>query len=314
MQTIAGKPMPLSSILLRRIAVLALLAAAGWGIYRLGVQHGLQRAAPAAAPAALSDPSTWTIAEGEAATRRHLESGLRAGSVDPLTGRKVLYYHDPMVPGNRFDAPGKSPFMDMMLVPAYAGGEGADPGTVSISSRMQQNLGLRTAAVSAAGNPPVLRVPSEALMPTGRRTLVIVAEGGGHFRPVQVETGSEADGQTEILRGLEAGLQVVVSGQFLIDSEASLRGVEARMLPTAPQAHRTTATVEALAGDKATLTHPAVPSIKWPAMTMEFALPPAAQRPPDLAVGDQLEIEFRLQDAGEPLVTSMRRLAAGKKP
>jgi Cu(I)/Ag(I) efflux system membrane fusion protein len=41
--------------------------------------------------------------------------------VDPATGRKVLYYHDPMVPGNKFDKPGKSPFMDMMMVPAYSG-------------------------------------------------------------------------------------------------------------------------------------------------------------------------------------------------
>jgi Cu(I)/Ag(I) efflux system membrane fusion protein len=34
-------------------------------------------------------------------------------------GRKVLYWHDPMVPGPRFDKPGKSPFMDMQLVPMY---------------------------------------------------------------------------------------------------------------------------------------------------------------------------------------------------
>ena len=40
--------------------------------------------------------------------------------MDPTTGSKVLYYHDPMVPGNKFDKPAKSPFMDMMLVPVYA--------------------------------------------------------------------------------------------------------------------------------------------------------------------------------------------------
>jgi Cu(I)/Ag(I) efflux system membrane fusion protein len=43
--------------------------------------------------------------------------------MDPANGRKVLYYHDPMVPGNKFDKPAKSPFMDMMLVPVYADGD-----------------------------------------------------------------------------------------------------------------------------------------------------------------------------------------------
>jgi Cu(I)/Ag(I) efflux system membrane fusion protein len=59
--------------------------------------------------------------------------------------RKVLYWHDPMVPGHRFDKPGKSPFMDMELVPVYAD-EGGDAG-VRISPTIQQNLGIRTATV-----------------------------------------------------------------------------------------------------------------------------------------------------------------------
>src|SRR5215212_6784834 len=62
-------------------------------------------------------------------------------------GRKVLYWHDPMVPGQRFDKPGKSPFMDMQLVPVYADSGGAEGG-VSINPRVQQNLGIRTAEVT----------------------------------------------------------------------------------------------------------------------------------------------------------------------
>ena len=58
--------------------------------------------------------------------------------------RKVLYWHDPMVPGRRFDKPGKSPFMDMQLVPVYAD-EAADAG-VKISAGVQQNLGIRMVA------------------------------------------------------------------------------------------------------------------------------------------------------------------------
>ena len=43
-----------------------------------------------------------------------------SASATATEGRKVLYWHDPMVPGQRFDKPGKSPFMDMQLVPKYA--------------------------------------------------------------------------------------------------------------------------------------------------------------------------------------------------
>lgn len=62
--------------------------------------------------------------------------------------RKVLYWHDPMVPGPRFDKPGKSPFMDMELEPVYAD-EASDSG-VKVSPTVQQNLGVRTAAVKRA--------------------------------------------------------------------------------------------------------------------------------------------------------------------
>jgi Cu(I)/Ag(I) efflux system membrane fusion protein len=62
--------------------------------------------------------------------------------------RKVLYWQDPMSPGQRFDKPGKSPFMDMQLEPVYAD-EASDSG-VKVSPGMQQNLGMRTATVRRA--------------------------------------------------------------------------------------------------------------------------------------------------------------------
>src|SRR5258706_10674701 len=67
--------------------------------------------------------------------------------IDPRTGRPVLYWHDPMVPGQKFDKPGKSPFMEMELVPVYAD-EAADDGKVTINPRLQQNLGVRTVEVT----------------------------------------------------------------------------------------------------------------------------------------------------------------------
>jgi len=64
---------------------------------------------------------------------------------------------------------------------------------------------------------------------TGKRSVVIVAQEDGKFAPVEVETGIEAEGRTEIRKGLEAGQKVVVSGQFLIDSESSLKAATTRM-------------------------------------------------------------------------------------
>jgi Cu(I)/Ag(I) efflux system membrane fusion protein len=78
-------------------------------------------------------------------------------------------------------------------------------------------------------NSEALLVPSEAVIQTGTRSVVIVAQGAGKFISVDVKPGAESNGQTEIMEGLEAGQKVVVSGQFLIDSEASLKGTSVRM-------------------------------------------------------------------------------------
>ena len=67
-----------------------------------------------------------------------------------------------------------------------------------------------------------LVVPSEAMIMTGERNVVIVAREGGGFDVAEVTLGAEAEGKTAILSGLEAGQSIVLSGQFLIDSEASL--------------------------------------------------------------------------------------------
>jgi Cu(I)/Ag(I) efflux system membrane fusion protein len=81
-------------------------------------------------------------------------------------------------------------------------------------------------------NKDTLMVPTEAVIKTGQRSIVILALGEGKFRPVEVTTGMEAEGKTEILKGLERGQTVVASGQFLIDSEASLRTALDRLTPS----------------------------------------------------------------------------------
>jgi Cu(I)/Ag(I) efflux system membrane fusion protein len=76
---------------------------------------------------------------------------------------------------------------------------------------------------------PQLVVPSEAVIVTGERSVVIVARDGGGFDVAEVTTGAEVDGKTAVLSGLEEGQSIVLSGQFLIDSEASLRSTASRL-------------------------------------------------------------------------------------
>lgn len=488
------------------------LGAGGYGLYWLGMNQGMQSAAPAAGDAAAAG------AQG-------------SGAVDPATGKKVLYWHDPMVPGHKFDKPGKSPFMEMQLVPVYAD-EAGDEGKVSISPRVQQNLGIRTAevtqgnlapAVEAVGsvaynerdvvmvqarsngfverlhvrapldpvkkgqplaelyvpdwvaaqeeylsvkrmegpgadafvdgarqrmrlagmsddqirlvtstgkiharltitapiagvaselavregmtvmagaplfrisglhtiwvnadvpenlsslvrpgnaveartpslpetvfkgkvsailpevNPAtrtlkarvelanpggrlvpgmfatvnftpaarkdVLMVPTEAVIQTGKRSVVMAAKGDGKFLPVDVEIGTEANGQTEIRKGLEAGQKVVVSGQFLIDSEASLKGTTTRMsdMPApeagkaAGPAHRGEGKVESIGKDEITLSHGPIPSLQWGEMTMGFKLPENGL-PKNIAVGDTVVFEIRQTKDGMFQITTI---------
>ena len=424
-------------------AATVVLALVAYAAFEAGIEHGRTKAS------GIVDTANAMRAAPSAAAG---SPALKAGDIDPSTGKRVLYWHDPMVPGTKFDKAGKSPFMDMQLVPVYAD-DASGAGGVAIDPRLQQNLGVRTAkavagslssGISAVGNvaynerdvvlvqarsngfveklfvraaldpvrkgqplaelyvpewiavqeeylsakrvrsdvdalalggladaaaqrmrlagmseeqiravdargavqprftitspidgvvgelsaregmtvapgAPLFRlnglatvwlnaevpesaaaevqpgnavhartpalpgsvfkgrvsailpevnattrtlkarielansggrlvpgmfatidfaptrrtdavlVPSEAVIRTGKRTVVIVAQGEGHFAPVDVETGIESHGQTEIRKGVRDGDSVVVSGQFLIDSEANLKAAIERM-------------------------------------------------------------------------------------
>ncbi|MEP6872725.1 MAG: efflux RND transporter periplasmic adaptor subunit, partial [Burkholderiales bacterium] len=116
------KPLAIALVV---VGSLAALGGGSYGLYRFGMQRGMGINASSTSAATADSGASQTaggklpqsIAEGEEATRRHIQAGIKAGDIDPSTGSKVLYYHDPMVPGNKFDKPAKSPFMDMMLVP-----------------------------------------------------------------------------------------------------------------------------------------------------------------------------------------------------
>ncbi|WP_368544694.1 efflux RND transporter periplasmic adaptor subunit [Enterobacter soli] len=91
--------------------------------------------------------------------------------------------------------------------------------------KLKPGMYLNVSRAQGAPRPPVLAVPEEAVINSGDSTRLLLATGDGYFRPVNVKTGITAQGWTEIVSGLKAGDEVVTSGQFLIDSEASLRSV-----------------------------------------------------------------------------------------
>ncbi len=79
-----------------------------------------------------------------------------------------------------------------------------------------------------------LTVPTESVLRTGRRSVVVTALGGGRFEPREVELGHAQGGLVEVRSGLAAGDRIVTSSQFLLDSESKLRAAVQKMLSAAP--------------------------------------------------------------------------------
>ncbi|WP_206997198.1 efflux RND transporter periplasmic adaptor subunit [Trinickia mobilis] len=160
-----------------------------------------------------------------------------------------------------------------------------------------------------------LLVPSEAVITTGKRAVVIVRNADGHLQPVEITTGNDVGDDTEVLSGLNDGDTVVASGQFLIDSEASLKAVlpklesggeagassPAAAAPAAAnQTYETTGKVEKVTAADITFSHQPVAALGWPAMTMTFnkAEPDAF---PDVKAGQTAHFVFKQADGGYQL-------------
>ncbi len=164
-----------------------------------------------------------------------------------------------------------------------------------------------------------LVVPAEAVIRTGKRALVYLSEQPGRYRPVAVEVGEQVDEHIVIRSGLSAGQQVVASGQFLIDSEASLQGVLARAAapaasapaPAAALEYRTRGVVVDIEADSITLDHEAVPELKWPAMTMPFKLADK-RHAQGLKKGQAVQFSFA-QQGDEHVITRLAPLAGAKQ-
>ncbi|CAB3805134.1 efflux RND transporter periplasmic adaptor subunit [Pararobbsia alpina] len=205
------------------------------------------------------------------------------------------------------------------------------PGISTSSRTLQARLEIDNAAlrltpgmlmrVRVGGQKAVSRllVPSEAVITTGKRSVVIARNSDGRLQPVSVTVGNDVGNETEVLNGLNDGEQVVASGQFLIDSEASLKSILPRLEggagpgPGAPapapapapasaaaQTYETTGKVEKVTAEDITFSHQPVPALSWGAMTMSFGKPsPTAF--PDVKPGDTVHFVFKQSDNGYQL-------------
>jgi len=162
-----------------------------------------------------------------------------------------------------------------------------------------------------------LSVATESIIATGKRKLVIVKEVNG-YRPAEVTTGQERDNATEILSGLTEGEEVVVSGQFLIDSEASLSGVLARLsqqdkamdkdmqlskdksmqADKMPKGHGKVVDIDTKSGH-VTLNHEPIAELGWPSMIMGFKVKDSKQLS-NLSVGDEVNFDLKAEASEKP--------------
>jgi Cu(I)/Ag(I) efflux system membrane fusion protein len=167
----------------------------------------------------------------------------------------------------------------------------------------------------------VVAVPASAVIDSGTRRLVLVQVGEGRFEPREVKVGQRSDSHVEILDGVRDGEQVVVAANFLIDAESNLKAAAGGFAPPAKPAaaagqgaaagHRASGKVESidLSAGTLNLAHGPVDSLKWPAMTMEFAAAnPALLN--GLKPGQAVDFEFVERQPGEWVVTRIQPAAA----
>lgn len=166
------------------------------------------------------------------------------------------------------------------------------------------------------GDPsPKLAVPSSALIDDGQRQVVLIALGQGRFKPQPVRIGQRGREWVEVLEGVEAGDQVVVSANFLIDSESQLKAALTTLHDDhAPQAspavYETEGRFEAYDAEQGsvTMTHGEIAALHWPAMTMDFVLAdPALLK--GIAPGTPVRFAFKAGQPGQYIITSIAALA-----
>ena len=166
------------------------------------------------------------------------------------------------------------------------------------------------ASVKFSNNPQSsLVVPEQAVIRTGTRNIIIVAHEKGRFEPVVVQLGQSDGNKIAILQGLNAGQKIVISGQFLIDSEANLQGVLDKLNTgqsitssqvTKASIYQGIGKVEKVTAQDITISHHAIAELGWGAMTMSFKQP--VQPFTQIQQGEQ--VSFRFTRVGDAYVIS----------
>jgi Cu(I)/Ag(I) efflux system membrane fusion protein len=164
-----------------------------------------------------------------------------------------------------------------------------------------------------AGKGAVVTVPTSAVIDSGTRQLVLVEAGEGRFEPREVKLGARSDNYVEVSNGVRDGERVVVAANFLIDAESNLKaavgGFGQGTSPASGEAktagHRAEGKVDSVDAKDATvtITHGAVESLKWPAMTMEFKVANDSLLK-TLQPGAAVSFEFVERAQGEWVITS----------
>ncbi len=163
----------------------------------------------------------------------------------------------------------------------------------------------------------MLTVPTSAVIDSGTQQTVLVRLDEGRFAPRIVTLGQRSDDYVEITDGLTEGEQVVTRANFLLDSESNLQAAFSGMgdtqppQKTKPVGHTATGVLEEDYGDgNVSITHDPIPSLKWPAMTMDFAL-----ANPSLVAnvkpGSAIDFEIVERGAGEWVITKLQAQHGG---
>ena len=135
-----------------------------------------------------------------------------ATHAEPQKGR-VLYWHDPMKPEVRFDKPGKSPYMDMQLVPVYASGA-TDAGGIAVNSSMRQSLGIRIGRVARASMARSMATVGTVAYDEHRTTLV-QARAAGFVSRLHVKAAQDRVHLGQALADVTVPAWIEAEGEYL---------------------------------------------------------------------------------------------------
>ncbi|HAT1821742.1 TPA: efflux RND transporter periplasmic adaptor subunit [Legionella pneumophila] len=166
----------------------------------------------------------------------------------------------------------------------------------------------------------VLNIPLEALIRSSQGDRVIVALGQGRFEVRSVTVGIEAENQVEIISGLKRDEQVVISGQFLLDSESNLKaGLERLQNPkenindqvstaSSDKIIEAFGTIKEVNPVKHSLTiqHDPIPTLNWPAMEMNFSVSQEITLD-TLKTGDSLQFNLEKKN-NQFIITKIKKL------